>query len=183
MREIGLAALGKVPDRVMRRIGTQVEEVFDRTAVRLGEIGIPPEAFVEARNQHYSHLLLQAIAAKEWPERHGGCDKVLGITTVDLATPVLTFVFGEAHLGGRFGVVSLARLDQEFYGLPANESLFLVRAVKEAVHELGHMYGLVHCTYERCVMFFSRNIRDVDDKGVDFCSWCWPILSAKMEDG
>lgn len=174
--------MGTVPDKAMRRIGAQIEEVFDRTAVRLGEFGVPLDAFVEARNQYYSHVLLQAVASKEWPERHRTCEKVLGITVVDLATPVLTFVFGEAHLGGRFGIVSLARLDQEFYGLPTNEGLFLARAAKEAVHELGHMYGLVHCTYERCVMFFSPNIRDVDDKGVDFCNGCSPVLSAKMGD-
>jgi archaemetzincin len=181
MKEIGLATLGKVPEVVLRRVGAQIEAAFDRTAVRLGEMGIPPEAFVESRGQYFSHAFLQAMADKEWPEGKSGCEKVLGITAVDLATPVLTFVFGEAHLGGRFGIVSLARLEQEFYGLPANEGLLLSRAVKESVHELGHLYGLVHCTHERCVMFFSRHIQDVDEKGVDFCSRCWPVLSEKRE--
>lgn len=181
MKEIGLVVLGKVSDKVFRRVGAQIEEVFNRTAVRLGEIGIPPEAFVENRDQYFSHVFLRAMAEKEWPKGKSGCEKVLGITAVDLATPVLTFVFGEADLGGRFGIVSTARLEQGFYGLPANEGLLLSRAVKEAVHEVGHMYGLVHCTHERCVMFFSRHIRDVDDKGVDFCSACWSVLSEKKE--
>ena len=37
------------------------------------------------------------------------------------------------------------RLRQEFYGLEKNEQLFLQRVVKEAVHELGHTFGLGHC--------------------------------------
>jgi archaemetzincin len=38
--------------------------------------------------------------------------------------------------------IYLPRLRQGFYGLKKNEKLFLQRVVKEAVHEIGHAFGL-----------------------------------------
>ncbi len=70
---------------------------------------------------------------------------MLALTGRDLFVPVLTFVFGQAQLGGRVAVVSLARLRQEFYGMAPNGEILMERAVKEALHETGHTFGLVHC--------------------------------------
>ncbi len=75
--------------------------------------------------------------------------RVLGVAGVDLFIPVLTYVFGEAQLGGRAAVVSLHRLDEEMYGLPPNPKRLFQRLVTEAVHELGHTYDLVHCHERR----------------------------------
>ena len=69
-------------------------------------------------------------------------------------------------------MISLARLRPEFYGSPPDDTLFLQRAVKEAVHELGHTYGLGHCRDPRCVMFFSNTLHDTDVKGPGFCAAC-----------
>jgi len=46
------------------------------------------------------------------------------------------------------------------------------RAVKEAVHELGHTFGLDHCSDPRCVMHFSNMLADTDRKGREFCPSC-----------
>ena len=73
---------------------------------------------------------------------------------------------------GREAVIALPRLRQSFYGLPDDEKLFLARAVKEAVHELGHTYGLGHCPDARCVMHFSNSLRDTDFKSHRFCGAC-----------
>ena len=84
----------------------------------------------------------------------------------------LTFVFGEAQLDGNCAVVSTARLEEEFYGLPSREELFRERLVKEAVHELGHTFGLRHCADWRCVMTSSHAVERLDVKGAEFCSAC-----------
>jgi archaemetzincin len=34
----------------------------------------------------------------------------------------------------------------------------------EAVHELGHAFGLTHCEKSRCVMHFSNSLQDTDFK-------------------
>jgi archaemetzincin len=98
--------------------------------------------------------------------------RILAVTTRDLFIPVLTFVFGHAQLGGRAAVVSLARLRQEFYGLPPDREIFLERAVKEALHESGHTFGLVHCADRTCAMSLSTGVRQIDGKSASFCSPC-----------
>ena len=98
--------------------------------------------------------------------------RAIGVTRLDLFVPILTFVFGEAELGGRCAVVSLQRLDERFYGVPAREELLRERLVKEAVHELGHTFGLRHCEDWRCVMTSSHAVDRLDVKGVEFCREC-----------
>jgi archaemetzincin len=97
-------------------------------------------------------------------------EKILGIVDHDLYVPQLNYVFGEASQ--KAAVISFTRLRQELYDLPKNQSLFYKRALTEAVHELGHTYGLGHCDNSRCVMFFSNGLIDTDRKGSEFCSKC-----------
>jgi len=97
-------------------------------------------------------------------------EKILGIVDHDLYVPELNFVFGEASRIA--AVISLTRLRQGFYHLPENRSLFHQRILTEAVHELGHTYGLRHCENPRCVMFFSNSLMDTDRKGPAFCARC-----------
>jgi len=56
----------------------------------------------------------------------------------------------------------------EFWGAPGDQRLFLARATKESVHELGHTYGLSHCEELACVMRFSNTLRDTDQKSDQF---------------
>jgi archaemetzincin len=134
---------------------------------------IRPESFDvgfaadERRGQYHSTAILQRMESLA----NQGV-RVLGVTTSDLYVPVLTFVFGEAQLDGPCAVVSTARLREEFYGLPANESLLRERLVKEAAHEIGHTFGLRHCPDWRCVMTSSYGVERLDIKGTEFCSDC-----------
>jgi archaemetzincin len=102
--------------------------------------------------------------------------RVLAITEKDLFIPMLSFVFGQAQLQGQMAIVSLARLRQEFYELPANRALFLARALKETVHELGHTFGLTHCLDRKCPMSLSTSIQQVDGKTDEFCESCKILL-------
>ncbi len=124
------------------------------------------------RNQHYSTAILQAMQPLVEPGA-----RLLAVTSVDLYVPVLTFVFGEAQLTGSCAVVSLHRLREEFYGLPAREELMRERLVKEAVHELGHTFGLRHCDDWRCVMTSSHAVERLDVKGAEFCFLCGRVVA------
>jgi archaemetzincin len=69
-------------------------------------------------------------------------------------------------------VVSFARLRQEFYGLAGNREVFLERAYKEALHETGHLFGLVHCPERKCAMSLATTVRQIDLKDDAYCSAC-----------
>jgi archaemetzincin len=97
---------------------------------------------------------------------------VLGVTEEDLYSPVFTFVFGEARLGGRAALFSLNRLRPERYGLPADPPLLIARARREALHETAHLLGLAHCKSPDCVMRFSGSAEEIDLKTDAFCAVC-----------
>src|SRR5574339_105903 len=150
------------------------------------------EDFIDGmRNQIRSSELLYCVLEKMKPT---GEMKILLICDMDAYTGDLNFVFGEAyrggraaaiylprlrqefyHLkpdGGRAAAIYLPRLRQEFYHLKPDELLFRDRIVKEAIHELGHSFGLYHCANKKCVMHFSNSLQDTDFKQGSFCPNC-----------
>ncbi|MFA6469894.1 MAG: archaemetzincin family Zn-dependent metalloprotease [Bacteroidota bacterium] len=98
--------------------------------------------------------------------------KIVGITSVDLFVPILTYVFGEAQLDGQASVVSTFRLDNSIYGLEPDPVLLFERTLKETVHELGHTFGLYHCQNLECAMHASTAVEDIDIKGGMLCNEC-----------
>ncbi len=102
-------------------------------------------------------------------------NRVLGVLDVDIFSKYLNFVFGVADLpkSKSFGsaLISVTRLKEEFYRRTENVALFELRIVKEAIHELGHTFGLEHCT-NFCVMKFSNTLEDTDQKPPKFCEEC-----------
>jgi archaemetzincin len=131
--------------------------------------GFDPElAFDGSRGQYNSRIVLGQLLRDLRPQS----SRVLGVTSVDLFIPVLTYVFGEAQLEGRAAVVSTHRLANERYGLAPSLQVLRQRLNKEAVHELGHTYGLVHCHAARCVMGSSTYVEDIDIKTDRFCDRC-----------
>ncbi len=130
---------------------------------------MPPVAYNARRNQHDADLILERVL-----HRITGENRVLALLTTDLYTRScnLNFIFGQAQCPGRVALVSLCRLDPTFYGAPPDRELFLNRATKEIIHELGHTFGLGHCANPSCVMSFSNSILDVDKKKPAFCKTC-----------
>ena len=122
-----------------------------------------------SRNQLRSTDLLHWILERVNPTKEM---KILVICDMDAYSGNLNFVFGEAHLGGRIAGIYLPRLRPEFYNLEPDELIFNDRIVKEAIHELGHAFGLLHCNNKRCVMYFSNSLYDTDFKNRIFCENC-----------
>lgn len=160
---IRLGTMGRHLPALAERLGRVLDVV-----VRIREPAFDPEeCFEPRRGQYHSTRLLARLLAGPWDG-----DRVLGVAGVDLFIPVLTFVFGEAQLDGRAAVVSATRLDPRFYGLPADERLQLDRLEKEAIHELGHTFGLVHCAAWGCVMRSSTYAEELELKTGSFCDEC-----------
>lgn len=145
-----------------------VERTFGvRTKCAIFKIDLPG-TFDPLRKQYNSSLILRQLIAAPPADAY----KILGITAVDLFIPILTYVFGEAQLCGIGAVVSLHRLQNQFYGLPEDNGLMLDRLLKEAVHELGHTFGLFHCAQSGCALNASTYVEDIDQKSQDLCSSC-----------
>lgn len=106
--------------------------------------------------------------------------KILVICDIDAYSGDLNFVFGEAYKGGRVAAIYLPWLRQEFYGFESNKLVFYERMVKEAIHELGHTFGLFHCNNKLCVMYFSNSLCDTDRKGKKLCLDCKNKLRIKL---
>lgn len=126
-------------------------------------------AFHPERSQYHSTMIVEHLAKTS---KSNGEEITVGIADVDLFIPILTFVFGEAELGGNTAVVSYHRLHQEFYGLDRDEQILEERLVKEAVHEVGHTAGLTHCDDYECVMAASHAVEWLDLKGGALCGVC-----------
>ena len=163
--KIYLLPLGSLDADVFDAVAQAVEDAFGVEVAVRAPLPIPEHALNEARGQYLSTVILRSLGPSIPPDAL----RLLAITDEDLFVPQLNFVFGEAAIDGRVCIVSLHRLRPEFYGQQPDKRLFTDRAIKEAVHELGHTFGLRHCRDPRCVMSFSNTIEDTDRKSAHFC--------------
>ena len=164
---IRLLSVGSLPPAMLGFLQEGLTREMGAVVRMAGNLPLPASC-PEGRSQYPGAPLLAALAAARPP----GEEVILGVTGVDLTAPGLNFVFGLADPRGRAALISLARLYPEFYGQPRDPGLFKARAVKEAVHELGHLLGLGHCPDLACVMSFSNSLADTDKKGPGFCQQC-----------
>jgi archaemetzincin len=176
MTEIQIMPVGSVDRDILEFLSaTLAETIGAKCVVSSGAID-PADSFNATRRQYNSTQILSKLLERDGA--NGG--KLLGVADVDLFIPVLTFVFGEAQLENRAALMSVHRLRQQFYGLPSDERLFYERCEKEAVHELGHAFGLVHCRNFECIMHFSNSIEQVDLKTNALCRNCVAVFSSKQ---
>jgi archaemetzincin len=167
MKPIRVLALGEVERRLLDVVRTSLIREYRAKCEIDSRPFDPSVAYHPERNQYHSTHLVEQLTRID-----GGSERLLGVAAVDLFIPILTFVFGEAQLGGSCAVVSYHRLHQSFYGLPPDESLLKERLAKEAIHEIGHTFGLSHCEDYECVMAASHSVEWLDVKGGRLCFEC-----------
>ncbi|RLF79368.1 archemetzincin [Thermococci archaeon] len=181
--KIGLVPI--VAKEVDEDVLNAIEDYIGRFYSNFGfEVEIIPKTSVEdlsfaynsVRDQFLGRFFLMKAA-----EIRGikGISVALGITDADLYEKGMNFIFGLANPYLSSAIISLARLRPEFYS-EENEGLLKDRAIKEAMHELGHVFGLEHCSNPRCVMHFSNSIIDTDYKGNAYCKTCLEKLKRSL---
>lgn len=168
MKLLQLLPIGELPDGFLRELASPLANIF-RMPCEVLPRGIDPRFALHAeRQQYHSSEILGRMQFCVRPDSW----RVLGVTMVDLYIPILTFVFGEAQMGGPCAVLSAHRLRQEFYGLPTDLDLLHERLRKEAVHELGHTLELTHCDDYSCAMAPSHAVEWIDLKQSALCPSC-----------
>ena len=167
--------MGSVDPELLSDLATGLVREFAIPCELLTPIAEPAYAFNVTRQQYSSTEILASLTRRNTPDTW----RLLAITNLDLYIPILTFVFGEAQLGGASAVVSLHRLREEFYGLPPNVLQLRERLLKECVHELGHTLNLPHCENYQCAMSRSHSVEWIDLKSACFCHTCHAAIPSR----
>jgi archaemetzincin len=162
---IRVIPVGKIDEDILSGIQKALAETFPEGAETTEAMPVPAAAFNPKRGQHQASEIIYTLARLP---RKG--ERLLGVVDADIYSPGMNFVFGLAAPGIQTAVISLTRLRPEYYSEPPDKDLFLERAIKEAIHEVGHLDRLPHCPEPTCVMAFSNSIEDTDRKGRAFCS-------------
>jgi len=96
----------------------------------------------------------------------------LALTTSDLwPGRGWNFVFGQASLNERVGVWSIAR-NGDPHGTETAYRQCLLRTIKTASHETGHMFSMQHCTLYECAMCGSNHREEADRRPLWLCPHC-----------
>lgn len=168
MKHLHLLPIGSVDMQLLEWLAQSLYEKFRMPTDILAPVLDPSFALHAERQQYHSSEILGAM------QRYINRDtwRILGVTQLDLYIPILTFVFGEAQMGGPSAIVSYHRLEQQFYGLPSDMDVLASRLLVEAVHELGHTLRLTHCHDYQCAMAPAHAVEWIDIKDSGFCEDC-----------
>ena len=172
-RFIYIVPLGELITEYLQEIAESIEEQFGLPVKISSNQGLPNYALDIGRQQYNSNLILRTLIDSAAPDAL----KILGITHVDLFNPIFSYVFGEAQFKGKGAIISSFRL----HGNPESQPALscpplLSRLEKEAIHELGHTFGLKHCSDPDCVMQYSVGLECADRKFSFFCSDCRELM-------
>ena len=168
LQNITLISFGYFERDFLKYVAEAIEHEFHIPAIiKEGHIDLS-EFYDPGRRQYNGNSVLKEIDLKF----SSASVKTLGLFSVDLFIPILTYIFGQAFLDGRTGIASLYRLSNERYGMKKDNTVLLDRFRKEVIHELGHTFGLLHCHIQTCVMRSSTYVEDIDQKSHNLCINC-----------
>ncbi|MCX6294997.1 MAG: Zn-dependent protease [Bacteroidetes bacterium] len=131
---------------------------------------LPDFAYYKPRNRYKADSLLKFLNMKR-PKEY---NLILGITNKDISTKDETHedwgIFGLGFLGGPSCVVSDFRLKKSAKDINQLHE----RLIKVVLHELGHTFGLPHCSAEKsCLMEDADGtIKSVDREEKHLCESC-----------
>ncbi len=165
--DIVIVPVGKIDKKDIEPLIAGMGNIFRRQVIIREEMPAPDDAVNKKRGKYSGERMINALIENK---EYSIYKRTLGVVDHDLYAPDMNFIFGLA--GEKAAIISITRLRQQFYGLSENTDRFNQRTLTEAVHELGHTYGLGHCNNSRCVMCFSNNPVDTDRKGAEFCTRC-----------
>ncbi|MDQ7007835.1 MAG: peptidase M54 [Acidobacteriota bacterium] len=164
--DVEIVALGPLLAGTLRELRADLARGLARP-VRIAASPLSlDDAFDPARRQYSAQVLLELLRRRSPPPGL----RLLGVTRVDLFLPVFTHVFGAAQLGGPAAVVSCHRLRGT--DVDPGGKATAGRLLREALHELGHTAGLIHCRCSWCSMAPSRTPEEVDLKDAGYCPQC-----------
>ncbi len=165
---LGLVEMGRLGEVPVRVVVAHLQAILGIPVESIGTVSIPADAFQEHRHQFDAGIILQHLLPLASPQY----SRVLALTTVDLCNPILTYVYGEAAIGGKAAIVSSFRLRNNEDGTKPPLDRYYERLAKVALHEVAHTLSLYHCETRECLMRFSAKIAHLDELNPCFCRHC-----------
>ena len=175
-RSIGVLPLGIVPEIALNIISTRIADYSHFTSHILPPLEHPEYALDERRFQYDAGVIIEALESMQFDDY----EKVVGVFNMDIFIPIFSHVFGEARQGGKVALVSLFRLGKNPDGSAPHADLIYERAAKVVLHELGHLFNLLHCENKRCLMHFSGCVKELDESPAALCEYCTIYLQDKL---
>jgi archaemetzincin len=176
-KTIILVSCGPFEKDITRKIAEDVVQAF-QYPVRLIQCSLDIDRFYNPGRRQYDASGILKVVSESSPR---DAFRKMGLFSVDLYIPILTYIFGQAIRNGFSGIASLYRLRNELYGLEPDRSLLVERFSKVVIHELGHTFGLMHCNYPVCIMRSGTYVEDLDQKEIHFCEQCRSMLDRAVK--
>ena len=176
---IYLQKIGEVDKFTLKKLKKDLKwafkELIDSVEILPDALPLADSDYDLLRRQYNASSILNKLKKQIYKKQYF---RTLGVIDNDIFSGFLNFVFGVAKLprnqSKKFSgvaLISITRLREKFYRRPENKALFELRVLKEAVHELGHTFGLKHCGND-CIMQFSNCLADTDEKSAKYCQSC-----------
>ena len=173
---ITLISFGYFEEDFLKNVAEAVKQEF-LFSVNIKEGHLDLSEFYDPPRRQYNGVKLLKEVDNLFSSDSG---KTIGLFSVDLFIPILTYIFGQAFLEGRTGIASHYRFSNDRYGMNSDDKLILDRFEKEVIHELGHTFGLIHCHFPTCVMRSSTYVEDIDQKSANLCHICRNEMNSKL---
>jgi archaemetzincin len=176
---IELIKIGDLDQSLLLRLNDDLKSTFSKfnISIKINRDGFQLEEaeYNSERSQYNADKILNRIIKLT---KNYKVFRIMGVMDKDIFSKDYKFNFGIAQISRRVGLISITRLRESFYEEQGfihkkGDSLRKVelRTLKEAVHELGHTFGLEHC-HNYCIMRFSESLMDTDKKPAQFCESC-----------
>jgi archaemetzincin len=174
---LGLVEMGRIGEFAVRVVGANIQTLIGIPVDILNPVEIPQGAYQHHRQQYDAGLVIRHLNELQGLQQA----RILGLVTADLCNPILTYVYGEAEIGGRVAVVSTFRLSKNEDGSLTSKERYYERLAKVALHEVAHTLSLYHCDDPQCLMHFSPKLQHLDGIRLSFCDRCEFMLHESLQ--
>jgi archaemetzincin len=172
--KIALLSYGEFSADETKRIAKEISSFYPVDVVLQETKALPGFAYYKPRNRYKADSLLVDLKKNLPP----GCKYIVGLTAKDISTSSGEHkdwgVFGLGYMSGPSCVVSDFRLR----GSARDKEHVHERLTKVVLHELGHTFGLPHCSADKTCMMQDAGgtIKSVDSEKIFLCAACKKIM-------